>query len=120
MLGDPDRVHANFVGRVNSATLTRPPTSAYDVDDPTAAPTGTATTYACEGLAFTYSLRDIDGTRIMKGDYRVTLLRKSLAVDPQPGDSVSILPPGGTVTRSGRVIAVESITEVAVTLQVRG
>lgn len=109
-----------FQGRLQSATLTRPAGSAYDVDDPTAAPSGSPTTDACEGYAFRYATDDIDGTRIMRGDYRVTILRGTLSLMPQPGDSISIPPPGEVVARTATVIAVESVTEAAVTVQVRG
>jgi hypothetical protein len=109
---------ARFSGRLNDATLTQQASSAYDASDPTAAPTGTPTAIACEGLAFEYQRRDIDGTRVVKGDYQVVLLRGS--VMPAPGDLISIPPPGSTVAASARVIAVEAVTEAFTTLQVRG
>ena len=109
-----------FSGELHDVTLTRPASSAYDVNDPTAAPTGDDATYACEGIAFNYARRDIDGSRIMKGDYRVVILRGSLAVLPETGDRVSIPPPGGTVATTARVIDVEAVTDAAVTLHVRG
>lgn len=111
---------ARFSGRLNDATLTRPANSAIDPSDPTAAPTGTDTTYSCEGYAFAYGQRDIDGTRIMKGDYQVTILRGSLSTLPGPGDAISIPPPGSSTPATARVIAVESVTEAAITVQCRG
>jgi hypothetical protein len=117
--GAAARMLARFTGRLTSVTLTRPAQSTLDASDPTAAPTGTATTYAAEGLAFTYAARDIDGTRIMKGDYRVVLLRAA-DVLPEVGDLISVPPPGSTTARTARVIAVEAVTDAQVTLQVRG
>jgi hypothetical protein len=102
------------------ATLTQQATSAYDADDPTAAPTSTPVPHACEGIAFAYRARDIDGTRITKNDYQVVILRGSLSVTPAPGDLISIPPPGSETPATARVIAVEAVTEAAITLQVRG
>lgn len=115
-----DRMLARFAGRLHSATLTQQAASAYDANDPTAAPTGVSTAYTCEGLAFTYARRDIDGSRVIKGDYRVVLLRGSLSVMPQTGDAISIPPPGSDTPASARVVAVEAVTEAQITLQVRG
>lgn len=114
------RMHARMLGRLHEATLTRPANSVIDVNDPTAAPTGTATTDPCEGYAFDYELRDIDGTRIMKGDVAIVFLRGTLVSDPQPGDLVAIPPPGGSSAQTFRVIAIEAITEAFVTVQARG
>jgi hypothetical protein len=118
--GLTDDAMAAFSGELHDATLTQQAISALDVSDPTAAPTATPVTHACEGVAFNYAQRDIDGTRIRKGDYRVVILRGSLSVLPNDGDSVSIPPPGGTVAVTGRVVAVEAVTQAAITLQVRG
>lgn len=111
---------ARFGGRLHDATLSRPANSAIDPDDPTAAPTGADNEIDCEGYAFDYELRDVDETRILKGDYAVTLLRGTLSFDPQPGDLVSIPPPGSDTPRAARVIRVEAVTEAFVTVQVRG
>jgi hypothetical protein len=119
-LASADEALAAFSGELYSATLTRPPTSAYDANDATAGPTGTPTTFACEGQAFSYMQRDIDGTRVVKGDYRVVILRGSLSTLPVPGDSISIPPPGESVARSARVINIEVVTEWQLTIQVRG
>lgn len=109
-----------FSGELYSATLTRTAESAYDVNDPTGASTGSATQYDCEGIAFTYQQRDIDGSRVMKGDYRVVILRGSIAIIPRTGDAISIPPPGETVAKSATVVNVDAVTEAAITLQVRG
>lgn len=114
------RMLARMRGRLHAATLSRPANSALDINNPTAAPTGSATTDPCEGYSFDYELRDIDGTRIMKGDVAVVLLRGTLLTDPQPGDLVSIPPPGGSSAQTFRVINVETITEAFVTVQARG
>lgn len=111
---------AAFSGELYDVTLTQQATSAYDVDDPTAAPTAVPVAHACEGIAFAYEHRDIDGTRITKKDYRVVLLRGSLSVMPGPGNLVSIPPPGSTVAATARVVNVEAVTEAQITLQVRG
>lgn len=109
-----------FGGQLYDATLTRPASSAYDLDDPTAAPEGDDAEYDCEGIAFTYEQRLIDGTRIMKGDYRVVILRGTLSVVPAPGDMIDIPPPGSDTPATARVIALEAMTEAQITIQVRG
>jgi hypothetical protein len=109
-----------FAGELYDATLTQQAESVYDSADPTAAPTSTPVAHTCEGIAFAYEQRWIDGTRVVKGDYRVVLLKGSLTVTPAPGDTVSIPPPGSTTAATGRVINVEAATESAITLQVRG
>jgi hypothetical protein len=108
-----------FSGELYAATLTQQAVSVYDVNDPTAAPTSGLVPYPCEGIAFAYQQSDIDGTRIIRGDYRVVLLRGSLSVVPAVGDSVSIPPPGSSIAQNGRVVFVEGVTEAQVTLQVR-
>lgn len=109
-----------FSGELYDATLTQQAVEAYDPDDPTAAPESTPIAHACEGIAFAYAARDIDGTRVLKNDYRVVLLRGSLSVTPTPGDSISIPPPGSTTPATARVVLVEAVTEAQITLQVRG
>lgn len=109
-----------FGGELYDAILTKQAESALDVNDPTAAPTTTPASHTCEGIAFAYEQRLIEGSRIMKGDYRVVLLRGSLSVMPAPGDAISIPPPGSSTPSTARVIAVEAATEAAFTLQVRG
>jgi hypothetical protein len=111
---------AAFSGELYDATLTRFAETGYDVDDPAGAPTGASTEYDCEGIAFDYEQSYIDGSRVMRGDYRVVILRGSLAIVPAPGDVMSIPPPNETVAKSARVIAVEAVTEAQVTLHVRG
>jgi hypothetical protein len=111
---------ARFTGRLQSATLTRPAESAYDDTDPTAAPTGSGTDYDCEGLAFTYERRDVDGVRIMKSDFQVVILRGSLSIIPDTGDMISIPPPGESSAVSARVVNVDAVTEAFLTLQCRG
>lgn len=113
------RMQARFAGRLSTLTLTRTASSALDPDDPTAAPTGIATNYSGEGYAFDYEQSDIDGTRVMRGDFRVTILR-SLAVIPEPGDAVTIPPPGEVSAKTVRIVAVEAVTEAFTTVQVRG
>ncbi len=111
---------AAFSGELHDATLTQQADTAYDADNPTAAPTSSPVPHACEGIAFEYQRRDIDGTRVVKGDYRVVLLRGSLSVDPQPGDSISIPPPGSSTPAPARVVNIEAVTDAQITLQVRG
>lgn len=111
---------AAFSGELYDAVLTQQPVSEYDADDPTAAPDSSPVTYACEGIAFAYRARDIDGTRVMKHDYQVVLLAGSLSGTPAPGDTISIPPPGSSTPATARVINVEAVTECAITLQCRG
>lgn len=119
-LDDASDVLAAFAGELYEATLSRPPTTAYDENDATGGPSGSPTEYECEGIAFNYEQRDVDGTRIVKGDYRVVLLRGSLAIVPRPGDSISIPPPGTQTAVSARVISIEAVTSAQITMQVRG
>lgn len=117
---DPGAISlARFSGRLNNATLTQQTSTPYDVNNPTAAPSSVPVAHACEGLAFTYANRDIDGTRVLKNDYRVVLLRASLAVMPATDDKISIAPPGESVAIEGTVIRVEAVTDAQVTMQVR-
>lgn len=113
-----------FGGRLQSATLTRKTVSAMNPADPAGAAPTTSTPYACEGLAFRYRQRFVDGERVRKGDYLVVLLRASLdaaAGVPQPGDTISIPPPDeSTSGKVGYVVGVELLTAAQVTLQVRG
>lgn len=109
-----------FSGELYDATLTQQAESAYDENDATAGSTGSTTEYDCEGIAFEYQRRDIDGSRIVKGDYRVVILRGSLAVEPKPGDSISIPPPGSETPATARVVLLEASTEAAYVVQVRG
>ncbi len=109
-----------FSGDLYDAVLTKQAESAYDEDDPTAAPTTTPVAHDCEGIAFSYQQRLIDGTRIMKGDYQVVLLRGSLTVIPAPGDTIAIPPPGSDTPATARVVNVDAVTEAQITLQVRG
>ncbi len=111
---------ARFSGRLYDVTLTQQAAEAYDVDDPTGAPSTTPVVHTCEGIAFTYERRDIDESRVLKNDYRVVLLKGSLTVMPGPGDAISIPPPGSETPATARVIKVEAVTEAAITLQVRG
>lgn len=112
-------MRARLAGRLVAATLTRPANSAIDANDPTAAPTGTETTYSVEGYAFAYERNDVDGTRIVSNDYIVFLLRTA-SVLPQEGDLIDVPPPGESGSRAGRVVAIEAVTEAFVTMQVRG
>jgi hypothetical protein len=109
-----------FSGELHDATLTQQPAAAYDVNDPTAAPSSVPIEHECEGYAFTYQRRDIDGSRVLKNDYRVVLLRGSLSVMPGPGDTISIPPPGSDTPATARVVDIEAVTEAQITLQVRG
>lgn len=110
---------AVFSGELESATLTKKAETAYDVNDPTAAPSSVPVDHACEGIAFNYAQHQIDGTHILRGDYRVVLLRGSLDVLPVALDTILIPPPGEDVAVIGTVVAVEAVTEAQVTLQVR-
>lgn len=109
-----------FSGELYDAVLTTQAIEAIDVNNPTAAPTGTPVAHPCEGFAFDYEQRDIDGVRIVKGDYQVVILRGSLDVVPKPGDEISIPPPGATIAKAARVVNVVAITEAQITLQARG
>lgn len=110
---------AAFSGELEAATLTKQAETAYNVDDPTGAPSSVPVDHPCEGIAFNYAERQIDGTRILRGDCRVVILRGSLDVTPAALDTIRIPPPGEGVAVLHTVVAVEAATEAAYTLQVR-
>lgn len=66
-----------FGGRLVNATLHRE-TSAIDPTDPSQMIVDTLD-YVCQGMPFRYEMRDVDGDRIHKGDYLVSLIRKSIS-----------------------------------------
>lgn len=109
-----------FSGELYDATLTRQADTPPDPDDPTGAPSSSPVAHPCEAYPFTYQQRDIDGTRVVKGDFRVVILRGSIDVEPIPGDSISIPPPGSTTPAPATVVRLEAATEAAYTVQVRG
>lgn len=87
----------------------------------------TTATYTCKALALGYARRFIDGTLVRVGDFRVIILRGSIApVDeeddiaiPAPVDSVTCVDPNGaTVTTT--IVALDAVTEAFITAQVRG
>lgn len=87
-------LHSAFAGGLLPATLAR---TAPGTRNPSALAGGTTVgattaTYPCEGICDSYTQREIDGTRVRIGDRKILLLAKSLpdAVDPQPGDSITI------------------------------
>lgn len=118
--GAADRMFERFSGRLHSATLTQQAETAYDVANPTRGPSSTPVVHDCEGIAFQYQREDIDGTRILKSDYRVVLLRGSLSVMPATGDKISIPPPGSETPATATVVEVETVTEAQITIHVRG
>lgn len=95
-----------LIGRFGSAaTLKRPNSSG-----PAYAPVeGTPTSYAVTVVVQDFANREIDGTRILTGDKKVTMAKGSLAIEPATSDTLVIggvdhaivevrpLNPGGTV-----------------------
>lgn len=120
---------ARFAGRLATATFTKWTAGALDPTDPTGPTLDMSATYTCDGLALGYAERFVDGEQIKTGDYRAVLMRGSIVDDaaapapsivPNPGDTISIPPPNETTPKIGAIVAIESITAAAVTVQVRG
>jgi len=119
-----------FAGRLTSATFVREVVTGYNSNDPSGPPQKTTTTYACDGLAWRYIERYVDGEKVHKGDYVVTILRSTVknassqaltpSIVPQPGDAISIPPPGESSTKNGRVLRVKAVTAAYATVVVSG
>lgn len=109
--------------------MTRRTVSGPDPSDPAGPPLSTTATYTCDGIAWGYEQRYLDGEKIKSGDYQVTLLRGTMRDDalalapsfvPASGDVIAAPPPGSTTPINGRVVKLEAVTEAFVTCQVRG
>lgn len=101
-------------------TITRRTRSALDTN-PTGAGTLTTSTHQARGFKESYKLSLIDGTAVIRGDQRVTILGDTIRpaltpVEPAPNDRVTI---GG---RAYTVVALEDTDPDAATyvLQCRG
>jgi hypothetical protein len=70
---------AQFAGRLYAATFTKFTPGTVDSSDAAAGTNPTAAVYACDAIAFGYKERDIDGTLVKKGDYKVTITLDSIA-----------------------------------------
>src|SRR4051812_28709772 len=102
------------------ATITREASSdTYDVDDPSAAPPITETVYTCSAAAFTYDENLIPQEQIKNTDFVVTIMLGSIkdssgdlaSYVPQPGDRISIHPPGQSAPVTATVSRIASLTE---------
>jgi len=67
-----------FGGQLTTATFVRKDVTGYNPADPTGAPTTTDSSYQCEAIAWAYDERFVDGEKVFKGDYRVTILVGSI------------------------------------------
>ena len=54
------------------------------------APTFTTVDYSCQGLRDSYTALDRAGGNILESDVKVLILAPTLAIEPVPGDSVTI------------------------------
>lgn len=70
-----------------AATIRRTTVTSASPSNP-AAGTTTTTTYACRLAIFPVDLRDIDGTTIKAGDFRVIVAAKGLAITPTTTDHI--------------------------------
>lgn len=109
-----------FGGRLYTATLHKDVATV-----PSGSPTSTnisTTDYTCDAIAFRYEESYVDGERIKRGDYRVVILLRSLpgGIVPNPGDRITIPPPGQTAPTNARIMTVDALTEAQITVHVRG
>jgi hypothetical protein len=119
---------AAFGGDLHDATFVRHTAGAYDEDNPTGPPAIATATYACKALALSYAEEFVDGELIQRGDWKAIVLLGTVAlagtlapgVTPNPGDSITIPPPGQSAPVTAAVVAVSSVTHASVTVQVRG
>lgn len=119
--------YSRMGGRLFKATLKHARPSATPPADPTNI-TIVYDTYVCDAIAFSYKQEQIDGDHVLKGDYRVVILRRSFTlanapvddVFPLPNDVLSIPPPGGTAAVDAQVIEIDVATEAQFTVHVRG
>jgi len=118
-----------FGGDIYDATFVRFGVGTYDDEHPSGPTNPTPATYTAKGRASSYKKRYVDGELIIKGDYRVMLLRGTIKtspaaavsdVMPNVGSTVTIPPPGKAVAELGTVVGIEAVTEAFITLQVRG
>lgn len=117
-----------FGGELGAVSFTRRTAGAFNPLDPAGPPAQTVSTYTADGIAFSYKEQLVDGADIKKGDYQVLILRATLrdelgavsAVLPNPGDEISVPPPGESAPKPGRIISVPAVSLAAVTVQVRG
>lgn len=79
-------------GQLLPATITSRTLADPDVNNPTAAPTPTETSHTCEGIVDMYKDFFIDGERVRTEDRKILIIAESItpAVDPKPGDDVTI------------------------------
>lgn len=80
---------SEFGGQLFRATLHKETSSEPDVSDPTSVVVSSSD-YVCDAIPFAYALEEIDGDRIYKSDYRVTILRTSIQAVLDDGVSASL------------------------------
>jgi hypothetical protein len=111
------------------ATITRESsTGTYDPDDPSAAPANTTAVYTCSAAAFSFDLNLIPQEQIKATDYLVTIMIGTIkdssgdlaSYTPQPGDLITIPPPGQSAPVTATVSRIASLTEAFVTCVVAG
>ncbi len=80
-------VASRFAGRLYPATFTKFTPGTADANDAAGSGSPSSAVYACDAIAFGYKERDVDGTLVKKGDYKVTITTGSIAAVVQ--DAVS-------------------------------
>ncbi len=112
---------AEFAGDMGDAVLNHTVSTTLDPLSLSGAPIRSTTDHTCKALTLGYRRKDVDGTSVLEGDFRVIALRGTFdpAVTPTRGDTYSIATPGGGSTVAGRIVRIEAITEAFVTAQVR-
>ncbi len=119
-----------FADELGDVLFTKTTIGAYSEADPLGAPSNVLTNYAARGLVFGYAQEFVDGERVKQGDYKVTILLATIktspaavlapGIIPNAGDTVTAAPPNETTAKTGRVVGISSMSQAAVTLQVRG
>ena len=123
-----DDFAAKLSGRLYAATLTRSIPGSYDPEDPASGTHPQAVSYSCDAIAFAYRAEFVDGEKIKNTSYRVLIMLGSFTdeddeaadITPQPGDTITIPPPGSSTPATATIEAIETRTNAAITVRVGG
>jgi hypothetical protein len=94
---------SQFAGRLYPASFTKFTSGVVDPNDAAAAGSPTSADYVCDGIALAYHERDVDGSIVKKGDYKVVIMLGSIAsvVDDAVAASLAL---GGILPHADTVI----------------
>jgi hypothetical protein len=113
---------AEFAGDFGDASIIHTVSSTLDPSSLSGAPISATTDHTCKALSLAFKQHLIDGTRVREGDFHVIVLRGTISPDVAIviDDAMSVIPPGGGVAVTVRVLAIVASTEAFITTQVRG